>query len=353
MPRAIWKRMLHASIAEALLAVDLYNRPKQERRVEAFFVHMHLAWQLLLHARFRRDGIDFRVRKAGTNRFVKVDGEPKTWDLARCVQERWPDAQEPVRKNLELTIALRNKIEHRFGTEAMDVATAGYAQATLLNYERELVNTFGDEFSLAELLRFPVFIGTFTHASAERMKAAKEAMPTEVRSFIDDFQRDMESTVIEDSRYEFRVHLVQQLGPKTEADLALDFVRVDELTDDQRNLLAALGRQGTVFVRERERPVRGLDELKPSDVVAQVSQEVPFIFNMYHFSQAWKRLGVRPEWGAQNPKATDERYCLYDQPHGDYVYKQAFVRKLIRDVKTMEGFRKLTGSTPRPKRHQP
>lgn len=351
MPRAIWKRTLDASIAEALLAVDLYNRPKQNRRVEAFFVHMHLAWQLLLHARFQRDGLDFRFRKAGSSRFVKVDGEPKTWDLAKCVQERWPDPKEPVRKNLELTIALRNKIEHRFGTEAIDVATTGYAQATLLNYEGEIAHTFGDEYSLADQLRFPVFIGTFTHASAVRMKAAKEAMPTEVRSFIDGFQGDMDETVIEDSRYEFRVHLVQQLGPKADADLALHFVREDELTDDQRKSLAGLGREGTVIVRERERPVRGLDELKPSNVVALVAPKVPFDFNMYHFSQAWKRLGVRPNWGAQDPKATDERYCLYDQPHGDYVYKQAFVEKLIRDAQTVEGFRALTGSDPRPKRH--
>lgn len=221
MPRAIWRRILDASKAEVLVAVDLYNRPRQDRRVEAFFVHMHLAWLYLLHAHFRRAGVDFRYRRPGTNRFVKVDGEPKTWELTTCVEYHWSDPSQPVRKNLELTIALRNKIEHRFTDANLDVPTAGYAQATLLNYEEELTRLFGASESLADQMRFPVFIGTFTQASAERMKAAKRSLPAEIRSLVDDFQSDLADDVVGDSRYEFRVHLIQQVGSKTDADLAL------------------------------------------------------------------------------------------------------------------------------------
>lgn len=349
MPRAIWRRILDASKAEALLAVDLYNRPRHYRRVEGFFVHMHLAWQLLFHAKFRRDGVDYRYRQPGSIRFVKVDGEPKTWTLIDCVKHEWPDSNDPVRRNLELTISLRNKIEHRYTDEAIDVATAGYAQASLLNYENELVATFGQEHSLSNSLRFPVFIGTFTHASAEQMKQAKESMPAEVRSLIEDFQSELESDVLYDTRYEFRVHLVQQTGPKTEADLALHFVREDDLTEKQREVLAGLGREGTLIVRERERPVRGLNMLKPGQVVDRVAPEVPFVFNMYHLTQSYKRLGVRPPRGDETPERTDERYAIYDKPHRDYVYTEAFVDKLIRKAQTEEGFRELTGTEPRQK----
>src|SRR5205823_5515704 len=136
------------------LAVDLYNQPRQPRRLEGFLVHMHMAWLYLLHAEFRRDGVDFRYRLPN-GRFERVDGEPKTWDLQRSVQQRWP-AANPVRKNLELTIALRNKIEHRYH-EAINIATSGYAQALLLNFEDELSSTFDPKYSLGEQLRFPIF----------------------------------------------------------------------------------------------------------------------------------------------------------------------------------------------------
>lgn len=89
--------------------------------------------------------------------------------------------------------------------------------------------------------------------------------------------------------------------------------------------LAGLGREGTVIVREQERPVYGLQMMKPTAVVDAVAHRVPFEFNMRHFIQSWKRLGVRPESASNNPQRTDERYCLYDRPHGDYLYTKAFV----------------------------
>jgi hypothetical protein len=66
-PRPHWWHHLQASKQEALLAVDLYNQSNRRRRLEAFVVHMHMAWLYLLQARFERDGIDFWYRdKPGT-----------------------------------------------------------------------------------------------------------------------------------------------------------------------------------------------------------------------------------------------------------------------------------------------
>src|SRR5438477_13123763 len=100
--RAAWRVMLDGAIEEALLAVDLYNQPRQPRRLEGFLVHMHIAWLYLLHAEFRRDGVAYHYRLAN-GWFERVDGDKKTWDLARSVAERWPDGGA-VRVNLELTI---------------------------------------------------------------------------------------------------------------------------------------------------------------------------------------------------------------------------------------------------------
>jgi hypothetical protein len=39
------------------------------------------------------------------------------------------------------------------------------------------------------------------------------------------------------------------------------------------------------------------------------------------FPQAWKRLKLRPRGSARGnaKKITDERYCVYDAAHGDYI----------------------------------
>ena len=111
---ARWKSTVDAACAEACLAVRLYNDPAEPRSFESFIVHMHLAWLYLLQAQFQRDGVDYRYRKKDNPRLLeKVDGEPKRWELAKCVQLHWPE-QTAVRANIEFFIALRNKIEHRF-----------------------------------------------------------------------------------------------------------------------------------------------------------------------------------------------------------------------------------------------
>lgn len=339
--------MLEGAREEALLAVALYNQPLQPRRLEGFFIHMHLAWLYLLHAEFKRDGVDFRYRLPN-GRFQRVDGEPKTWQLTRCVEERWPE-QTAVRKNLELTIALRNKIEHRYH-EAIALATSGYAQALLLNFEEELTSAFGPSFSLGEHLRFPIFVGSLTALGRARIEEMHDYLPAMTRDFIARFEADLDPAIVQDQRYEFRVYLIPKLGPKSEADRALTFVREDELTPEARQAVGELGRSGIVLVRERIRGLASAGLMRPRTAASRIEERIPFKFSLYsHFSRAWRKLGCRPQAGSAHPERTDERYCVYDEPHGDYLYTPAFVEKVVSESSTAEKFRVFTGLSPVPK----
>src|SRR2546423_6042674 len=97
--RAQWRLTLEAAKEEALLAVDLYNQPKAARKLEGFFVHMHMAWLYLFIAQYQRDRQPFHYRLPN-GRYETVDGERKTWDVAKFCRETWAD-HDPVRKNLE------------------------------------------------------------------------------------------------------------------------------------------------------------------------------------------------------------------------------------------------------------
>lgn len=335
--------MLEGARDEALLAVDLYNQPQQPRRLEGFFVHMHIAWLYLLHARFAREGVDFRYRMPN-GRFERIDGEPKTWDLQKCVEQRWPDSG-PVRKNLELTIQLRNKIEHRYH-EAIALVTSGYAQALLLNFEEELTSTFDPKFSLGEQLRFPVFIGSITALGTARLEELRKDLPASTKDFLARFESSLDPAIAQDSRYEFRINLVPKLGPKAEADKAITFIREAELPEDQRAMLAELGRTGAVVVREQLRPVASAGYFRPSVAVGLIHERIPFGFNMHHFVSSWKKLECRPPAGTSHPERTIEKYCVYDQPHGDYLYTPAFVEKIIRETQTEDRFREFIGRDP-------
>lgn len=342
--KAKWRFSVEASIDEALLAVDLYNQTRRNRRLEGFLVHMHIAWLYLLQAEFQRDSVKYWY-KLPNGRYELVDGERKTWDLQRCARERWPQV-DAVRANLELNIGLRNKVEHRY-EDATSVVTSGYAQALIINYENELTAQFGDANSLGEHLRFPIFVGNVTPLGQAQIQGLMGSLPASTRNYIAQFEADLDDAVKADPRYEFRLKLFPQTGAKTEADMAIDFVRLADLSDDEKRALEVIGkRTGTVVVREQVRPVSGAGMYRPGEVVDLVEPQIPFKFGVHNVISAWKKMECRPATGDANPERTVEKYCVYDQPHRDYVYTSAFVSKLVKEGKTMAKFKSFYGSEP-------
>ncbi len=347
-----WQATLDAGVEEACLAVRLYNDPAESRSFEGFVIHMHLAWLYLLHAEFIRDGIDYRYWDPQyKKRLLKVDGEPKTWELERCLRERWADDTDVVRANLKLFIRLRNRLEHRHAhaDAALMVTLAGHSHALLLNYEQELTSQFGTDHSLALRLRIPLFVGTFSPQGEQALRRLRKTIPTDLRGFLTDFESGLDPAVASDSRYEFRLRATVELAPKDPDAVAVQFTRFDDMTEEERTAVEEMGRKGQVIVRDRKQPVSGLGRLMPKPAAAEVEAGIPFVFNVSHFTSAWKRGGVRRLPGDPNPDRTNPDFCEYDEPTGSYRYTRAYVSHLIKRCGTAEGFREATGMSPRPK----
>ena len=353
MPRPpSWIAPLRAARDESVLAVRLYNDAAEARAFEGFVVHMHVAWLYLLHARFIRDKIDYRYRdRDNPRRFVKVDGEYKRWELAHCVEERWPDPNDPVRKNLEFFIGLRNRIEHRHAREerSLVLAVSGHAQALLLNFEEELTSTFGGDYSLATVLRFPVFVGTFTTEGTEALRKLRDRLPANLKRYIAEFHSGLADETASDARFELRLRVVLEQVQRGGDLPAIQFTRWDDVSAEERELVAELGKRGQAVIRERERAVVGHGLLRPHEAEQRVAAVVPFKFTSHHFLRAWQIKGIRPLRGDPHPERTDEKYCLYDQLSRSYGYTEAWVKWLIRHCSTAEGFEAVTGRAPTPR----
>lgn len=74
--------MLDASKEEAVLTVKLFNDPTGERNLEAFVVHMHLAWLYLLQSEWVKGRKDYRIPDPKhKGRYKKREGEYQTPSL--------------------------------------------------------------------------------------------------------------------------------------------------------------------------------------------------------------------------------------------------------------------------------
>ncbi len=329
------------------MAIDFYNRPGERRSYLDFVVHMHLAWQNLLHAdRMRRNEPIFYREKNG--RYVKnPDGTRKTWDLAECLRQEFTDA-DPIRQNIRFFIGLRNKIEHRF-QDAFLASTGPHAHAYVINFEAELVKRFGKAYSLADELRFPVFVHALTPESVDAHNKALKKLPQAARNYIAKFEAGLDPAVAGSERFVYRVQLTPIKGPKTDADMAVTFVSQNDLTEAEVEELKKEGKAGTVFVTEKQREVGLLDKMLPKAAAQAVEEQIAFEFRTNHFARTWKKLKVRPDGNSNHPEKTLTHYCVYVEAIKQHVYTPAYVQKLVELLSTEDGYKETVGSAPRPR----
>lgn len=199
---------------------------------------------------------------------------------------------------------------------------AGHSQASIINFEQELVDHFGPEEGLADRLRFPVFLSSLTPGGLDAVRRIRARLPANATRYIRDFHDGLDHDVAEDMRFEFRILLVPLLGPESEADLTVNCVQAKALTTEQRSVLESLGKSGLVATRIKRQPVQNVWKYKPKRVAEQVVAHVPG-FTMAHHTWSWKHQGVRSQRGARDRTATDSMYCVWDEPHGDHLYTDA------------------------------
>ncbi|MFF9867291.1 hypothetical protein ACF1G0_18010 [Streptomyces sp. NPDC013953] len=134
------------------------------------------------------------------------------------------------------------------------------------------------------------------------------------------------------------------------AGLAVNFVKLDDLTEDERRIMVEAGRKGAVITRDRHVEEADLNRMRPTRVAARVEEQLPFWFHACReHVEMWKRLGIRPVKGSDNPYGAVARYCSYNEAFDQYVYTQAWIRKIVREAGTVEKYRAFFGREPRMK----
>jgi len=329
MGRVRAKHFLQRAKDEALFACDLYNERRREPNLEAFIVHMQIGWLNLMMAIFERDGVNYYYRRK--RRYERIDGEKKAWDITQCAKRYYTNDMNPARQNLLFFVGLRNKIEHRFSPKArraLGLLVSGRAQAFIANFERVLVTEFGQTESLAQELRFPLFLSSLTMDAVEAIKAVRKSVPKGIIDYIAAYDGSLSAETRDDQAYEFRVLLIPMKSPKTTADTSITFVDERNLTDEQR---AALDK-AIVIVRERFTEVVGAGRHLVSQVVKKIRGHFP-TFNTANHTDAWRYFKVRPKYGVAYPERTDAEYCVYDVAFKSYVYTDAWVARLINELR--------------------
>src|ERR1051326_339579 len=83
----------------AIAAVEVYNRPGTNFRTPHFVVLVVIAWCAAFHAYFYRKHRKPWYKTTGKNprgdRYVRIDGDPKHWDLTECLKQYYGGNNPP------------------------------------------------------------------------------------------------------------------------------------------------------------------------------------------------------------------------------------------------------------------
>lgn len=311
------KELLAKAIDSATQAISTYNDPRSSFRTGNFTILMIIAWTAATHAYLERKKISY-FYKEKNGRYKKIDGDKKAWELSRTVTEIFSET-DPIRKNIELFIKLRNKIEHR-NLPSLDRELVGESQALVLNFEDWIIKEFGERYALIDTLFVPIQLSRSLKRTLPVSKDEKSVI-----NFVKNYRGLLEAEVENSQRYSFKVYLIPKIGNhRSSSDLAIEFVKYDSEDPQEMEKYD----KAVVAIKEKQVPVANVNHLKPSMVLEKL-KEKGYIKTMKWHTDMWRKYKVRPASGATNKSNCKSEYCIYDKPHKDYLYTDAWVQNLI------------------------
>jgi hypothetical protein len=262
---------------EAMIAaVHTFNSAGLYFRAELFIVTSIIAWTYLLHAYFKREGVDYRYKKAGVVERTP-SGAEKYWELSQCITTGGCPLDLGVVNNLKFLIEIRNEIEHR-STSRIDDALSAKLQACCINFNDAIKALFGREFALEK--RLPIALQFVTFDGAQRKALIGADLPTHITTAMDTFHNALSDDEQKDPKFRFRVAFVPKIsGKAATADLAIEFIKAGSPEAE------AVER---VLLKEVERP-----KYLPSQILEKVNAAGFPAFNMYDHTKLSQQLDAR------------------------------------------------------------
>lgn len=285
---------------EAMIsAVHTFNSAGLTFRAELFIVTAVIAWTYLMHAWFKREGIDYRHTKNVNGEKVVVktpSGAEKYWELGQCLKHARSPIEQGAKDNLNLLLEIRHEIEHR-STSRIDDALSAKLQACCINFNDAIKSMFGAQYALERRLPIALQFVTFSPDQRAILKKAG-ALPRHVETAMGNFEQKLTPEQQADPRFAFRVFMVHKTANRAPgADLAVEIVPPGSDVAEKFNMA----------LKEVEKK-----KYLPTAIVKAMDDEGFDRFTMDSHTKLWKRLEAKDPAKGYGAIAVGNQWCWYD-----------------------------------------
>lgn len=285
---------------EAMIAaVHMFNSAGLTFRTELFIVTAVIAWTYLMHAWFKREGIDYRHTKNENGQKITVkttNGAEKYWELSQCLKHTRCPVNQGTKNNLSFILELRHEIEHR-STSRIDDAISAKLQACCINFNDTIKALFGAQYALER--RLPIALQFVTFSPDQRAILKKAAgLPRHVETMMDAFEQHLTPEQQADPRFAFRVFMIHKTANRApNADLAVEIVPPgSEVAEKFR-----------IALKEVEKK-----KYLPGEIVNIMKSEGWDKFTMDSHTKLWKKLDAKNPTKGYGAIAVGKTWCWYE-----------------------------------------
>ena len=184
-------RLLDKATEAFILAIELYNRPSIRYRVEGFAFFVCNAWELMLKAKIIKD--------KGVSAIYYKDNPTRTISVERCIALVFTNNKDPLRKNLEDIIRLRNTSTH-FIVEEHEQIYVGLFQSCITNFDDKMFEFHGRRMGDSIPPHFLTLSMTASPATPEYIRAKYPAHIAE-KFLFDENEIEQEQLLQSSQRY--------------------------------------------------------------------------------------------------------------------------------------------------------
>ena len=309
---SIIERLVDKAKEAFVMAIEIYNKPSINYRLEGFSFFICNAWELMLKAHM--------INKFGEASIYYSDKPNRTITLENCVQKIFTNEKAPLRKNLEKVIELRNISTH-FITEEYEAVYIPLLQACVFNFVDKMM-----EFHKVDMTR--VIPENFITLSV-RLKSLDE---TEIRGKYEEqvaeklisIQHTLEP-MIEENNSTFAIRVEHYYYNTKDRNQATEFYHIEKEAVEGVRIIKEIKNPNDTHKYSAKACIKELNRKIQKDNIRLLFNSVEVVLNMYHFNLFTSYFGIKE----------NERLCFTYQisTQPQYSYSQQAIDFIYEEIK--------------------
>ena len=298
-------KLIDKSKEAFLLAIEVYNKPSIRYRVEGFSFFVCNAWELMLKA--------YMINNWGDDSIYYKDNHNRTITFENCIKRVFTNDKDPLRKNLEKIIELRNTSTH-FITEEYEMVYIPLFQATVFNFIEKMQSFHNVDMTEIIPQNFLTLTVSYNSLDGDEIRAK---YPKEIADRLINANEELKP-VIEENNEHFAIRVDHHYYITKNKDNASATVRVDNSAETTVKIIKQIQDPNNTFKYTMKKCCNEINRRLEK-------MNINMSFNKYHFDLFCKYYDIKE----------NKKLCfvskVFSQPQ--YSYSLQTIDFIVNEIK--------------------